>query len=177
MCVSLTVVDGWLPARFCYTFTPRVFAWFECILYYLFLHSSTLTPSFSAFTVLVFVPVLFCFLFLPVPFLSYHIAYFPLVAFFPSSAVDCLPEQHVAGGESKKARVRRGKKAHWQKLLPLSLLVAAKKYINYLHDWMMLAQLWACCLCWDEWRSSAQRRFLCRLFVFVFFMRIQPHHQ
>lgn len=68
-------------------------------------------------------------------------------------AVDCLPEQHVAGGERKRQQWG-GKKAHWQKLLPPSSLVATKKYINYHRDWMMLAQLWGCCLCLDEWCSS-----------------------
>lgn len=105
---------------------------------------------------------------------SLHFSYFSPFAFLPLvCAVDCLPEQHVAGGERKKQPWRR-KKAHWQKLLPPSLLVAAKKYINYLNDWMMLAQLWGCCLCRDEWRSSAQCRFLCRL---VFVLRVQPRHQ
>lgn len=156
--------------------------------YFLFLHSSTssssstLTPSFSAFnhlTVPVFLSLCFFFSgFLPAPCLPHRISAFLLLSscrFLPLiCAVDCLPEQHVAGGETK-TQEWGGKKAHWQKLLPPSLLVAAeKKYINYLHDWMMLAQLWGCCLCWDEWCSSARRRFLCRL-VFVF--RIQPHHQ
>lgn len=138
--------------------------------YYLFLHSSsssTLTQSLSAFNHLT---LCLCFSrFLSVPRSSHCTSAFLLLSsrcFLPLvCAVDCLPEQHVAGGERKRQQWG-GKKAHWQKLLPPSSLVATKKYINYYRDWMMLAQLWGCCLCLDEWCSSAHCRFLCCL-VFV----------
>lgn len=152
--------------------------------YYLFLHSSsstsTLTPSFSAFnhlTVLVFLRL--CFFSLGFSqCLSHHISCVSLTFLLSlSSSRLCsrLSARATCGRWwEEKSRSEEGKKAQWQKLLPPSLLVATKKYINYLHDWMMLAQLRGCCLCWDEWRSSARRRFLCRL---VFVLRIQPHHQ
>lgn len=170
--VSLTVVDGWLPAWLCHIFTLMFFSEWRCIIYsFSCLPHPSLT--YSEFLCLQSFPYL-CFPVLVSLSASLHFSYFSPFAFLPLvCAVDCLPEQHVAGGERKKQPWRR-KKAHWQKLLPPSLLVAAKKYINYLNDWMMLAQLWGCCLCRDEWRSSAQCRFLCWL---VFVLRVQPRHQ
>lgn len=52
-------------------------------------------------------------------------------------AVNCLPEQHVAGGERKKARVRREKRTLTKAPSPELACSCKKKYINYLHDWMM----------------------------------------
>lgn len=119
--------------------------------------------------------IFFCiFVCLPVPFLSHRIPAFLLLSsrrFLPP--VDCLPEQHVAGGVSKKQEWG-GRKKHSSPELVCSCKKKNPKNINYLHDWMMLAQLLGCCLRWDEWRSSGRRRFLCRL---VFLLRIQPHHQ
>lgn len=82
--------------------------------YYFFLHSSssssTLTPSFYAFNHLT-VPVFLCLCFflsefLSVPCLSHRISAFLLLSpchfLTLVCAVDCLPEQHVAGGEKKK---------------------------------------------------------------------------
>lgn len=81
--------------------------------------------------------------------------------------------------EKKKATVMRGKKYTDTKAPSPELACSCtgkkkEKNINYLHDWMMLAQLWGCRLCWDEWFCTARRRFPSRL---VFVLRIPPRHQ
>lgn len=127
-------------------------------------------PSIISLSQCFLLPLCLCFSrFLSVPRSSHCTSVFlllPSCCFLPLvCAVDCLPKQHVAGGERKRQQWGV-KKAHWQKLFPPSSLVATKKYINYHGDWMMLAQLGGCCFCLDEWCSSAHCRFLCWL-VFV----------
>lgn len=129
-------------------------------------NSSSLTPSSCACSHVFFSLTLLCFLSLL--FLPHLISLTFLLSLSSPRLCSRLSARATCGRRwEQKATVTRRKTAPWQKLPPPSSLVAAKKKecINYLNDWMMLAQLRGCILCWDECCSSAQRRFL---LVFVF---------